>query len=252
MLKDISFICKYVLVRDFCPEMSRYQCLNTATRSAWWQWYPKQGGTTLELNLKPLRPHMFPLCAISVRSPGCDPAISACCIISTPTPQMQCLKACETLEEWSCGLYATHLAGLPSSSWHCWIQAWLGHSAASHQAGPHRLWVSLPSLSCFYCQGFLIKVTQAEHHHCRKDQEKSRWGERSHLSRVAVQMREKDEEKEKTAPNAEMPNMKWAEKEREYKFINPHSIPTTSPCGVRGLHIKEGERCLEWSQGILP
>lgn len=69
-------------------------------------------------------------------------------------------------------------------------------------------------------------MTQAEHHHCPTEQEKSRWGERSHLSRVAMQMREKEEEEKETAANAEMSNKKWgAAKERESQYNKPSSHP---------------------------
>lgn len=141
MLKDISFICKCALVRFSCPEMSSSQCLNIATKSAWQQSHHKQGGRTLELNPKPLKPHTFPLCATSARAPGCDPGISACCFISTPTAQMHCLKACETLEERSCCLYATHLA-CPAPPGTAESKDGRGIQLPASPAGLHRLQVS--------------------------------------------------------------------------------------------------------------
>lgn len=49
-----------------------------------------------------------------------------------------------------------------------------------------------------------------------------------------------------------MLSKKWgAAKERESQPTNPHPIPTTSSCGVRGLQTKKRERCLQWSQGVL-
>lgn len=250
MLKGISFICKYALVRFFCPEMSRYWCLNTATKSAWWQWYHKQGGTTLELNLKPLKPHMFPICAISVRAPGCDPAISACCFFSTPASQMHCLKARETLEEWSCCLYATHLAcpappGPAESKSGRGIQQPATKQVHTECGSPHAF-NELFSLLGFFNQWHKLNTTTVQQSRKKAGEERgATWA--GWLCKWQKKMRRRRRWRLQLMLRCWIRN---EEQQRRENLNTPTLIP--SPCGVRELQIKKGERCLERSQGALP
>lgn len=153
MVKDISFICKYALVRLFLSPNVQIAVFKHNHHVSLVAMMPETGWHNIRVELKAFRASQAPTFCILCKSPR----LWTChiCLLIYEHPNI-----IEALFEglWNPGrmvlLSVCHTPGLPSYSWHCWTQGWQRNSAVP---ATKQVYTELVSL-CLHQAVFTVRV----------------------------------------------------------------------------------------------